>query len=127
MPVTPDALFEAARAIGQGESEADLRNATSRVYYAAFHRCRLLVENLPGPAAQHGGVHRRVIDTLTESKSRTLTSLGYMLDQCRKLRVEADYDIESAFRDQDAHNALTVGEKILKKADTIPSGPARGP
>ena len=127
MPVTPDALFEAARAIGQGESEVDLRNATSRVYYAAFHRCRLLAENLPGPGAQYGGVHRRVIDTLTENKSRKLKSLGYMLDQCRKLRVEADYDIESVFRDQDAHNALAVGEKILKKADSIHSGPAGGP
>ena len=127
MPVTPDALFEAARAIGQGESEVDLRNATSRIYYAAFHRCRPIAENLPEPATKHGGVHRRVIDTLTENESRKLKSVGYMLDQCRKLRVEADYDIESVFLDQDAHNALAVGEKIPKKADSIPSGPAGGP
>ena len=120
MPVTPDALFEAARAIGQGESEVDLRNATSRAYYAAIHRCRLLAENLPEPAAHQGGVHRLVIDTLTNNKSWKLKSLGYMLDQSRKLRVEADYDIGSEFRDQDAHTALAVGEKILKKARSIP-------
>ena len=128
MPVTPDALFEAARAIAQGGSEVDLRNATSRAYYAAYHRCRLLAENLPEPAAhQGGGVHRFVIDTLTKNKSWKLKSLGYMLDQCRKLRVEADYDINSEFRDQDAHNTLAVGERILKNADSIPSGSVGAP
>ena len=127
MPVTPDALFDAARAIVQGGSEVDLRNATSRAYYAAYHRCQLLAENLPEPAAHQGSVHRLVIDTLTKNKSWKLKSLGYMLDQCRKLRVEADYDIKSEFRDQDAHNALAVGEKILKKADSIPSGSVGAP
>lgn len=126
MAVTPNALFEAARVIGHGKSEVDLRNATSRAYYAAYHRCRLLAENLPAPAAHQGGVHRIVIDTLTENKSWKLKSLGYMLDQCRKLRVEADYDINSEFRHQDAHNVLAVGEKILKKADSIPSGSVGG-
>ena len=127
MPVTPNALFEAARAIVHGGSEVDLRNATSRAYLAAYHRCRLLAENLPEPATHQGGVHRLVIDTLTKHKSRKLKSLGYMLDQCRKLRVEADYEINSEFRDQDAHNALAVGEKILKKADSIPSGSVSAP
>ena len=127
MPVTPNALFEAAREIGQGKSEVDLRNATSRAYYAAYHRCRLLAENLPALAGHQGGVHRFVIDTLTENKSWKLKSLGYMLDQCRKLRVEADYDIKSEFQHQDAHNVLAVSEKILKKADSIPSRSVGGP
>ena len=36
MPVTPDALLEAAKALGRGEAEVDRRNAASRAYYAAL-------------------------------------------------------------------------------------------
>ena len=98
MAVTPNALFEAARVIGQGESEVDLRNAASRAYYAAYHHCRLLGQSLRSPAPPlQGGVHRTLIATLTEARSSKLKSLGYMLEQCRRLRVSADYDIGSEF------------------------------
>ena len=36
MSVTPDALLEAAKALGRGE--VDRRNAASRAYYVAYHR-----------------------------------------------------------------------------------------
>ena len=35
MPVTPNALLEAAKVLGRGETEVDRRNAASRAYYAA--------------------------------------------------------------------------------------------
>jgi uncharacterized protein (UPF0332 family) len=128
MAVTPNALFEAARVIGQGESEVDSRNAASRAYYAAYHRCRSLNESLPSPAPPvRGAVHRTIIEALTGARSSRLKSLGYMLEQCRRLRVNADYDIESEFRHQDARNALTLCEKILDKADSVPSASAGDP
>ena len=39
MPVTPNALLEAAKVLGRGEAEVDRRNAASRAYYAAWHQC----------------------------------------------------------------------------------------
>ena len=126
MTVTPDALFEAASILGRGDSEVDLRNAASRAYYAAYHRCRPLDQDLPSPPGR-GGVHRAFIDSLTKARSSKLKSLGYMLDQCRKLRVKADYDIESEFRPGDARTVLTQCERILKEAESIPSAPSADP
>lgn len=40
MPVTPDEILDSAIKHGSGEAEVDWRNACSRAYFAAFHRCR---------------------------------------------------------------------------------------
>ena len=120
MAVTPHALFEAARGLEQGGSEVDLRNAASRAYYAAYHQCLRLD---PAPAAQsppnHRGVHRMVIDALTSAGDAKLKSLGYMLEQCRKLRVKADYHIESEFPSSDARTALAQCARILNGTNSI--------
>ena len=118
MSVTPRELLEAAGALGQRGSEVDLRNAASRAYYAAYHQCRRLAQDLRlRPAPGSGGVHRRVIDALTGSRDRKLKSLGYMLEQCRKLRVSADYNIDEEFPPGHARTALMQCRKILNRAE----------
>lgn len=120
MAVTPRELLEAAGALEERGSEIDLRNAASRAYYAAYHQCRRLAQNLrlpPAPGSE--GVHRRVIDALTGSRDMKLKSLGYRLEQCRKLRVVADYGIEAEFPPGDARTALVQCRKILDKAESI--------
>ena len=125
MAVTPRELLEAAAALGRRESEVDLRNAASRAYYAAYHQCRRLARDLRlRPTPGSGGVHRRVIDTLTTSQDRKLRRLGYMLEQCRKLRVVADYDIEAEFPSDHARTALAQCRRILNGAEPAP--PASG-
>ena len=74
-----------------------------------------------------GGVHRELIDTLTGARSSKLKSLGYMLEQCRKLRVKADYDIGSEFPAGDARTALAQCVRILNQADSILSAPSGNP
>ena len=69
------------------------------------------------------GVHRQLIATLTGNRDRTLKSLGYMLEQCRALRVEADYEIETDFPPEDARTALEQCEKILNKAGAFLQAP----
>ena len=125
MAVTPRELLEAAAALGQRESEVDLRNAASRAYYTAYHQCRRLAQNPRlRPAPGSGGAHRRVIDALTGSQDRNLKTLGYMLEQCRKLRVTADYDIDGVFLSDDARTALAQCRRILNRAEVAP--PASG-
>ena len=124
MPVTANALLEAAKVLGRGETEVDRRNAASRAHYAAYHRC-LPVGRSVGLSAQPGqGVHRQLIDTLTGNPSRELKSLGYMLELCRKRRVEADYAIETEFPSEKTRIVLAQCEKILNKADTFLSAPS---
>ena len=116
MSVTPNALLEAAKVLGRGETEVDRRNAASRAYYAAWHQC-LPIGRSVGLSDQPGqGVHQQLIGTLTGNRNLTLKSLGYMLRQCRDLRVEADYEIETDFPPEDARTALAQCEKILNKA-----------
>ena len=118
MAVTPRELLEAAGALGQRGSEVDLRNAVSRAYYAAYHQCRRLAQDPRlRPAPGSGGVHRWVIDALTGSQDRELKSLGYMLEQCRKLRVVADYDIDEVFPPRRADIALAQCKNILNRAE----------
>ena len=116
MPVTPNALLEAAKVLGRGEAEVDRRNPASRTCYAAWHQC-LPIGRSVGLSAQLGqGMHQQLIGTLTGNRDLTLKSLGYMLRQCRDLRVEADYEIETDFPPEDARTALEQCEKILNKA-----------
>lgn len=123
MPVTPNALLEAAKALGRGESEVDWRNAASRAYYAAWHRCLPIGRSVGLSAQPDQGVHRQLIETLTGNRDRTLKSLGYMLEQCRALRVGADYEIETDFPPEDARTALEQCEKILNKAGAFLQAP----
>ena len=121
MPVTPNELLDAAKVLGRGEAEVDRRNAASRAYYAAWHRC-LPIGRSVGLSAQPGqGVHQQLIETLEENRNMTLKSLGYMLRQCRNLRVDADYEIETDFPPEDARTALEQCEKILNKAAALPA------
>ena len=125
MAVTPRELLEAAGALEERGAEVDLRNAASRAYHAAYHQCRRLAQNLRlRPAPGSGGAHRRVIDALTSSGDRKLKSLGYMLEQCRQLRIVADYDIDAEFPPGHARTALVQCRNILDKAESTP--PASG-
>ena len=116
MSVTPNELLEAAKTIGRGDAEVDWRNAASRAYYAAWHRCVPIGRSV-GIFAQPRGMHQQLIDTLMENRDMTLKSLGYALKQCRDLRIKADYRIEIDFPSRSARIALSQSEKILNKAE----------
>lgn len=123
MPVTPNALLDAAKVLGRGESEVDRRNAASRAYYAAWHQCLPIGRSVSLSAQPGQGMHQQLIATLTGNQDRTLKSLGYMLKQCRDLRVEADYEIETDFPPEDTRTALEQCERILKKATALLPSP----
>lgn len=52
MSVTPEAIFESAVVLAGGDEEVDWRNACSRAYYAAYHRCRAIANEIE-PYTQH--------------------------------------------------------------------------
>jgi len=119
MAVTPDVLLGAAKALGQGGAEVDQRNAASRAYYAAYHRCLPLGRYLGLSAERGRGVHRRLLDTLLGSTDPKVKSIAYMLDQCRKLQTQADYRIEGDFSFQDALLAIQQCERIMTRIDAL--------
>ena len=121
MPVTPDEILRSAITLGGGEAEVDWRNACSRSYFAAFHRCRKIAEAFE-PHVELGGsdTHRLVYEILTERSNKpNSVGAGYMLDQCRKLRNRADYDINDEFHLASCRSAIQTSRDIMAKADAI--------
>ena len=120
MPVTPEDLFDIAASLVAGEREADWRNAVSRAYYAAFHRCGRVAADAGLAVAETGSVHAALIDALTHGHSPTvLRGLGFMLEQCRRRRVVADYDIDGDFEQHIAHTVVEDCRRIFDKAASL--------
>ena len=121
MAATPESLLAAATSLGRGSSEEDWRNATSRAYYAAFHRCQQLAQEANLPVAPSGSIHRTLVDAMTDrfTSGPAFTSLGYILDLCRRRRVEADYNIDTDFPQSLAHEVLEDCRDILDRANAL--------
>lgn len=118
MAVDPETLLHAAVVLGRGKEEVDWRNAASRAYYAAFHCCRAVAQQARLPVPESLSAHAVLIDALTQNLNPpSLKGLGYMLEQCRKRRNEADYDIHQEFPRQLAETVLNDCRRILVKAD----------
>ena len=52
-----------------------------------------------------------------------MEELGYMLEQCRKLRVQADYDIESEFPSSDTRTAMAQCARLLNGTNSLLAAP----
>ena len=121
MAVTPEDLLASDVLLGgDGASEVDWRNATSRAYYAAYHRCRSVAGAAGLSIGQIGSVHAGLVAELTAPLTpNPLKSLGYMLDQCRRRRSEADYNIDGDFERVDAEWVVEECRRIIDKADAL--------
>ena len=118
MAVNPNQLLEAAQELAQGNREVDFRNAASRAYYAAYHRCRPIAKR-NGLRSLGQGVHSDVIDALRTATKPTLKHLAQMLARCKSLRAKADYNIEEEFKDSEAQTTTRQAQKIFSVADQV--------
>ena len=120
MPVTPKEILTAASVLLRGGGEVDWRNAASRAYYAAHHRCRRLAHDEGLALDQVGSAHAGVVDALGQmGNARPLRELAGMLDRCRLRRRDADYEIEKAFARDLANAVVEDCGNILTKADAF--------
>ena len=92
----------------------DWRNAASRSYYAAYHRCILLAYN--AASAEPG--HSELINSLTSQRVPTLwKQVGYMLQQCKRLRERADYRTLDNFEQAEAEASLNTSQRVFEFAN----------
>jgi uncharacterized protein (UPF0332 family) len=84
-------------------SQARLRAAASRVYYAAHWAARARVEAQPyGPIPRaQKDKHREVIRRCEESGNPTLQYVATLLDRALEKRVKADYRADEVFKEVD--------------------------
>lgn len=120
MAVTSNDLLETARELATGTREVDFRNAASRAYYAAYHRCRPIAKGL-GLRTSERGVHSDVIDALITATKPEPKQLARLLKQCRTLRAKADYKTDQFFRRSEAETCIRRVERIFAIADRVES------
>ncbi len=100
MPIVSGDFLVSSKSCIELGSEVDFRNAVSRAYYAMYHEANNSLKSQPNYS---GSQHSGLIGYLTNKSQNKLEPydpyqmklLGYRLDQQRKARHEADYDLES--------------------------------
>ena len=119
MAVTAQALRDGAQqaALGAGDSEVERRSASSRAYYAAFHRCQPIAR--AHPVFVDTGSHKRVIEAMTKSANRQIQSIGWRLEQCRAKRVKADYHLADDFTLAETELVSAQCDKIWASANSL--------
>lgn len=72
---------------------AKLRSATSRAYYAAFHVCRDILDDMGFRILRSAGGHGEVVKFLASSRDCELEQMGSHLGTLQSCRNAADYDL----------------------------------
>lgn len=88
--------------------ELMLRTAISRAYYGAFHESRAV--------ASTKGILRTSTQNAHQAVSEAFRGkpISNHLDILRKLRTDADYELNKNIAERDAQNALKLTEKVLQ-------------
>ncbi|MYN10357.1 hypothetical protein [Pseudoduganella aquatica] len=121
--VTPAELLSAANSIGQqAGSEATIRSAISRYYYAAYHCSQQFHAKLamPGQPGRAHGRHNQLISQLANPSPQLprhlqLCSLAvsHALFSIRNLRIPADYHLNTTFSNKELHQAAQLAATIF--------------
>jgi hypothetical protein len=107
-----------------GPSEAALRAAISRAYYAALHLCRGFASQEGWSPSSFESIHRAIPKYLRHHRpvNKTRRRIAHELDPLRTLRVQADY--EDALRGRPemlAAKAVGLAKSIVSKLDGLRS------
>jgi uncharacterized protein (UPF0332 family) len=86
--------FDLARKLAQMRTEAALRSAISRGYYAAFHFGKGLVEALGFSLPKDASAHEKLIELLYNAGIESAKDGAVWLRRLRQRRALADYDFE---------------------------------
>lgn len=121
MSVSCKDFYQSSLKLLEGKSEIDLRNAASRAYYAAFHACKILADDLRLPSYAGGkfGSHEQLIERFRCSRELQHKSIGYILQEGREARKWADYELAASFTLEEAKSAVKSTQKIFGKIDGL--------
>jgi hypothetical protein len=124
----PVAFLEFAVSCAAGSpSEAALRSAISRAYYAAWLQARAYLREQEialiavAPGGRRLGGHEQVIETLALIDARDARRMRSRLNNLRRLRSRADYDLEDAVILTRSGNAITLAQAIIEWIDRLDS------
>ncbi|WP_431263039.1 hypothetical protein ACQ859_23690 [Roseateles chitinivorans] len=127
MAIGSKELFVFAQTLSGDGSEVATRDAISRAYYAAFHRCRAWEQSLPELGSNEGpggGSHQELINRLKHPSRKCGEILrdrsranGTQLEVQRDRRQLADYDLEEDVTPAVMHDQLSQVRQLLRRCD----------
>jgi uncharacterized protein (UPF0332 family) len=106
-------FLDVAKNLARSQIEASLRSAISRAYYAMLNSAVQFLIQLGFRVAQGPGKHGEVHHRLFNSGIEPALKFSNMLDELRKRRNDADYNMNSAELQNQATCALWVANAEL--------------
>ena len=94
------------------------RSAISRCYYAAFLDARERLKAVPHITIPKKGAHDIVWKALSWADAPPLKSIGRLLQDLKKMREGADYDLLPDVSDEAVREAIRISEEIQQALAT---------
>ncbi len=112
-------FLEVADELSTGSREADWRSAISRAYYAAFHKARRFLRH-NGFAVPHAEqAHAFLWLRLSNSNHPDVIDAGQALNDLRKERNRADYEMDVFIGQATAIDYVRVAMDIIQLLDDL--------
>jgi uncharacterized protein (UPF0332 family) len=100
-------------------TEGAWRSAVSRAYYAVFHVARELLENLGFAVPRADRAHSHLWLRLSNCGEPHLQDSGRELNDLRRERNRADYDVNIPLSTSTAAALIQDAERIIQALDTV--------
>jgi uncharacterized protein (UPF0332 family) len=114
-----------ARDLQASSTEAAWRSSVSRVYYAAFHVARELLEDVGFTVPRGERAHAYLWLRLSNCGEPQVQDAGRSLNTLRGQRNRADYDVTASLFRPTADGQLRIGEAIIQVLDSAILEPTR--
>jgi len=111
----PEDFLTLAKELHSSGNEAALRSATSRAYYAAFHKGREIIASMKFKLSTGSAAHGEICNYLQNSGDSMMVAAGQKLESLRSIRNKADYrlDIQHVATSSNTSLHLANAEKII--------------
>lgn len=103
-----------------------LRAAAGRAFYAAYHFCMPVLNQIDTGPKTREGTHQKIIRLFVsfyggqnENVSSKIRAIGVMYRQARDIRSKADYEIDSEFSEDEARLLIGTTKRIASRISEL--------
>jgi hypothetical protein len=121
--MNPHDILDLADELSTGIREVDWRTAVSRAYFAAFHVARLFMGRLGFAVPRGDQAHAYLWLRLSNCGHPDVEGAGRDLNELRRLRNWADYDLDQPFAHMIAIDQVQTAMDIIQVLDTALTTP----
>jgi uncharacterized protein (UPF0332 family) len=112
-------FLDVADDLSTGSREADWRTAISRAYYAAFHKARRLLRRSGFGVPRGEQAHAYLWLRLSNAQHAEVVEAGQTLNDLRRARNNADYEVDVPIGPFDALDHVQVAADFIRLLDDL--------